>query len=50
MLLEVSGTDAAPSDLVITDLAGEAAADLFWFTPQASREDQCELLRRRFER
>jgi len=50
MLIEIPDIAATLSNLLVADPAGKPAADYFWFTPEARREDQCELLRRRIER
>ncbi len=48
MLIEVEKSAKAPQDLVPAGSGGMAAADYVWFTPRAEREDQCEILKRRF--
>ena len=48
MLLEVGDRAQDPHDLIPVDPDGKPAADFFWFTPRAEREDPCESLRKRF--
>ncbi|MHA1554460.1 MAG: ChaN family lipoprotein, partial [Alphaproteobacteria bacterium] len=48
MLLEITDDASTVQDLVVTGPDGEPAADYFWITPRAEREDQCEELRRKF--
>jgi uncharacterized iron-regulated protein len=50
MLLEVTQGARTVADLAITGPDGQAAADYFWITPRAKRENQCEKLRRRLEK
>jgi len=50
MLLEITGDARTVADLAITDPDGDPAADYFWFTPRAERQDQCEKIRRHFEK
>ena len=50
MLLETGGELSKLEELIVTDALGKPAADYFWFTPQAKREDQCEKLRQRFKK
>ena len=50
MLLETNAEMPTPEKLLVTDPHGQPAADYFWFTPQAKREDQCERFRQRLER
>jgi uncharacterized iron-regulated protein len=47
MLLEVEEGATTISDLVLTGPDGAPAADYFWVTPRAERQDQCEKLRLR---
>ncbi len=49
MLIETGDDSATINEMIIKDPNGNPAADFFWFTPQASREDQCEKLRQRFK-
>ena len=42
--------DDSMEDLIFTNPQGQAAGHFFWFTPPAKREDQCEKLRKRFEK
>ncbi len=48
MLLEITEDAKTVEDLIVSDPDGRPAADYFWFTPRAEREDQCEKLRKRF--
>lgn len=48
MLLEITDGATTVGNLAMTGPDGEPAADYFWITPRAEREDQCEKLRRRF--
>lgn len=50
MLLEITEDARIVGDLAIADPDGDPAADYFWFTPRAKRQDQCEKIRRRFEK
>jgi uncharacterized iron-regulated protein len=50
MFVEVLVGAKTVEDLIVTDPAGEPAADYFWITPRAEREDQCEELRRKLEK
>ncbi|MCP4073978.1 MAG: ChaN family lipoprotein [Hyphomicrobiales bacterium] len=50
MLLEINSETPNFEELIITDPQGRPAADYFWFTPQAKRQDQCEKLRQRFKK
>ena len=48
MLVEIAEDAKTVEDLIVTGPDGAPAADYFWFTPRAEREDQCEKLRKRF--
>ncbi|MCP4318548.1 MAG: ChaN family lipoprotein [Hyphomicrobiales bacterium] len=50
MLLEITDDARTVEDLVKNGPEGEPAADYFWITPRAEREDQCEKLRRHFQK
>lgn len=50
MLVEVEGQAASIDELFESYPGGRPAADYYWFTPPAVREDQCEKLRQRFNK
>jgi len=50
MLIEITEDAKSVTDLIETGPGDAPAADYFWFTPRAEREDQCERLRRHFEK
>ncbi len=50
MLLEINSESQTFDELIVTNPQGQPAADYFWFTPQAKRQDQCEKLRQRFKK
>ena len=50
MLLELDEGENSVAGLTVAGPDGEPAADYFWFTPRAEREDQCEKLRQRLQK
>ena len=50
LLVEITEDAKSIGDLVVTGPDGRPAADYFWITPRAEREDQCKKLRQRFKK